>query len=833
MITVLQDLRYAARQLRKAPGFSLTAVLTLALGVGATAAVYSVIQTVLLEPLPYPDANSLVGIAFTWPHATPNAEQTGIAAEFVRDHMQAFSSVAMMDDSGPSVNLSVQGGHPMQVNALRVSEEYFRTLGVMPALGRGFLAEEDRPNGARAVVLSDGLWRSVFDRDPAVVGKVIHVNQESFTVVGVMPAGFAVTVETAPGVAGTPELWEPLQLGPKDPGYDGDNYEMIGRLKAGVTLSQVQQQLSALTEPFYQHYPSYKRWVNDAKQRHEFYAWPLQDVVVSGVRRSLLTVLGAVLAVLLVACLNLAGLMTARAMRRTKEMALRTALGASSGQLLRLIVCEGLLLALGGGVGAVLVAMAASNLLLHAAPIGIPALNGRPSPALLSGVVAGIALAATATFSALPAWTLLRNSKRPAGLGRLGGPSVGETISHHGISRALVVLQVALAMVLVSTASVLLGTFVKLQALPSGVEAKQLSVFQVTLKGDRYATTQATALFVVATLEQLRESPGVDRASAIIGLPLDRGLNDKGYPTGRLELEQSIEFRPITAGYFEAMGIPVMMGRGISESDRADGEPVAVISESTAKRWWPGRSPIGSMIHADNKRDWRIVGVVADVHSHALVEDQGLVIYGPMTQVPDDVMSALNGWFPTSFVLRTRSHMNVAAIARQAVDRADVEIPVARITTMQAVIDHTVEEPRFFSLLATGFSSFAVVLTVIGLFGLLSYQVTERTREIGVRMALGADRFTILKSFLARGLSVSLAGVGLGLSISWLLRPVSLHLLSDSGIDFTSTSNSIAINATEAACISALAIVVAALAASWMPARRAASVEPMQALRAE
>ena len=834
MAGIFQDIRYALRQLTKSPGFTLTATLTLALGVGATAAVYGVIQSVLLQPLPYIEPDRLVGVAFTFPHEKPNAEQAGSSADMVREQIQAFSSVAVMNDAGYSVNLSVNGGnaggHALQVTQLSVSEGYFRTLGTMPVLGRGFLAEEDRPNGAKAVVLSDGLWLRVFDRDPSIVGRVIRVNQESYTVVGVMPASFAVTTETAPGVLGTPDLWVPLQLSPKDPGYDGDNYAMIARLKPGVTLEQAQQQLNALQQPFYQRYPEYKKWLDGGKSLHEFRAWKLQDVVVSDVRRSLLTVMGAVVAVLLVACLNLAGLMTARAMRRSREIALRSALGATRAQLLRLIFCEGLLLALGGGVLATFVAAGSTYVLLHLSPLAIPALHGDTNRWMLGVAVFAMAMAASGIFSILPAWTILRSK---TGAMRIGGASVGETISHAHISRVLMVVQVALAMVLVSTASMLLGTFVKLRALPSGVEPRQLTVFQVALKGDRYAHTRQTMQFVNMVLDQLRSAPGVDDVAAINGLPLDRGLNMGAYPTGRQELRRTVEFRAITPGYFRTMGIRLLAGRDIAESDGADGAPVLLIGETAAKKWWPGRSPIGETIRIGNEHDWRIVGVVADVQQHSLVDTQGIVIYGPMVQLTDEFTGIVNNWFSTSFAVRTAAHVNLALPVQQAVERADPEIPVARLTSMQAVIDNTVGRPRFFSLLSGGFSGFALVLTVIGLFGLLSYQVTQRTREIGVRMALGADRFSILRSFLTRGFILVSMGAGLGLVASWLTRPAIHHLLSDAGVDVSAGVAQVAMSATQTSIMAIGVILVAALAASWLPARRAASVEPMQALRAE
>jgi predicted permease len=833
MNDLLQDIRYAARQLRKSPGFSLTALLTLALGIGVTAAVYGVIQTVLLDPLPYADADRLVGIAFTYPEEKPNAEQTGGSAYFVRDHSQAFSSLALMDDGMAAENLSINGGHALQVNALRVSKDYFQTLGAMPALGRGFSADEDRPGGARAVMLSNRLWTRVFNSDPAIVGRMIRINQEAFSVAGVMPASFAASSETAPGVVGTPDLWLSLQLGPKDPLYDGDNFVMIGRLQTGVTLMQAQQQLSALQQPFYNANPMYRKWFSRHNQLHEFRAWKLQDVVVSEVRRSLLTVMGAVVAVLLVACLNLAGLMIARAMRRSREIALRAALGATHAQLLRLLACEGLLLAIGGGVLALFVTRTATDILLRAAPLAIPKLHSEPSSWLMSAAVLLMALASTTIFSVLPAWAILRTRSREM---RLGGSSLGETVSHARLSRILMVAQVALAMVLVSTASVLMGTFVKLRALPSGVEPKQLTVFQTTLKGERYASTRQTTQFVTTVLDELRRTPGVDRVAAVNGLPLDRGLNISGSPSDRVNLNQIIEFRTATPQYFQTMGIPLLAGRDLAESDRADTDPVLVIGETTAKRWWPGRSPIGEYIRVGDDKKWRIVGVVADVHNRSLVETQGILVFAPMTQLSNEFTGNLNSWIPTSFAMRTSAHVNLAEAAQRAVAQADPEIPVIKLTTMQAVIDSSIEEPRFFSLLAGGFSGFALALTAIGLFGLLSYQVTQRTREIGVRMALGADRLGILGVFLRRGLALACVGVTLGLAMSLLMRPVVIHLLSDAGVDAVNNAAGTAgvvMNGALATVLAIATILIATVAASWLPARRAASVEPMQALRTE
>jgi predicted permease len=732
----------------------------------------------------------------------------------------------VMGDSGSQMNLSLNGGRAQQITAQRVSQGYFQTLGVSPSLGRSFLAEEDKPSGARVVVLSDGLWKSVFAGDPGVIGRAVRVNEDSFTVVGIMPAGLS--------VLGAPDLWESLQLGPNDPGYDGDNYEMFARLKPGITIEQVQAQLNTLQEPFYQQYPNARKWLDREKSQHEFRAWKLQDVMVSDVRRSLFTVMGAVVAVLLVACLNLAGLMLARTMRRSREMAVRSALGATRLEILRLLACEGLLLAFGGGALALLVTRVGISLLLHSSPLFIPNLHGEPSIGLLSEVVLVAALLSSCIFSLMPALFTLRKQGHEM---RLGGPTLGENISHARASRVLMVAQVALAMMLVSTASMLLGTFVKLRALPSGVEPKQLIVFQVTLKGDKYAKTAKTTQFVATVLDRLKSTPGVNSVAAVNGLPLDRGLNMGGFPVGRPELRQSVEFRTITPGYFQTMGIPMLAGRDISDSDQASSDPVILVGASTAKKWFPNRSPIGEFIRIGGEKNWRIVGVVADVQQHSLVETQGVVLYGPMVQLSDEFTGMVNGWFSTSFAVRTSAHMNLAEPVQKAVGDADPEIPVAKLTTMQDVIDGTIRTPRFFSLLAAGFSGFAMVLTIIGLFGLLSYQVTQRTREIGVRMALGANRFAILLTFLLRGVTLAAIGLVVGGVASWLTRPVLIHLLADAGVDVGGSASrpaaNVGVNSVFAALISVVVILLSAAVASWLPARRAAAVEPIQALRAE
>jgi ABC-type antimicrobial peptide transport system permease subunit len=356
-------------------------------------------------------------------------------------------------------------------------------------------------------------------------------------------------------------------------------------------------------------------------------------------------------------------------------------------------------------------------------------------------------------------------------------------------------------------------------------------VFQVALKGDPYANSRHTTQFVNAVLEDLRHQPGVESAAAINGLPMDRGLNIGGYPANHSDLSRVVEFRTITPGYFRSMGIPLLEGRDVAESDSAGADPVVLIGAAAARRYWPSRSPVGESFRVG--QNWRIIGVVADVKNHSLVDAEDVVVYAPMSQLSDKFTEMINGWYPTTFAIRVAASVNLAAAAQRAVDRADPQIPIARVSTMQAVIDSTVQKPRFFSLLATGFSAFALGLTAIGLFGLLSYQVAQRTREIGTRMALGADRVSVLRMFLGRGLFLASTGVVVGLAAVGLVNPAVQHLLADAGIDASQGARGVIMNTIPAAVMAAIAMVLSAMAASWLPARRAASIEPMKALRTE
>jgi predicted permease len=553
--------------------------------------------------------------------------------------------------------------------------------------------------------------------------------------------------------------------------------------------------------------------------------------MVSRARASLLVLTSAVIAVLLVACLNLAGLMIARASQRTREIALRTALGATRGSVLRLLLCESILVALTGGALGLLLARVMIPVLLAASPLPLPQMQQGPGSWSLIAFSLLVACATTVIFGLIPALGVFHQDATAL----QSGHSIGTSPSQARLGKALMIGQVAVAMVLLSAASLLLGSFLKLRSVPSGVEAKRLAIAQVALKGGAYANTLHTTQFIERVMTKLGSYPGVERVAAVNGLPLDRGLNMSGRPADRPEIKKIVELRAVTPGYFRTLGVPIMSGRDITENDNATATPVVLVSETAARRWWPGRSPIGERIVAGGKgeRPRTIVGVVADTHSHSLAETPQVMIYEPFAQLSDGLTKIVNGWFPTTFAIRLSGDIDMAAAVQRAVSDVDAEMPVAKFESMQAVIDGTLRGPRFFSWLAGGFAGFALVLTIIGLFGLLSYQVTQRTREIGVRLAVGADRQQILLLILRRGLLLTIIGLGIGTIASLAVPRLVSSVLADNIYTGGSDIASVLSGRTAALLVAALSMIVGATFASYLPAQRAASVEPTQALRTE
>ncbi len=830
MSSLFQDLRFALRQLRRAPGFTLTAVLTLALGIGATTAVYSVVRSTLLEPLPYPHASELVGIGFSQPAEPPNSDQTGETADFLLRNARSFASLGIADDGPSGENLAVPTEHggnttSQTVRAQSISAGYLPTLGVQPRLGRAFTQADDTPGAAPTAILFEGLWRRALNADPNVVGRTLHLNGDPYTIIGVMPASFA--------TADTPDLWQPLHLSPKDPGYKGTNYQLIGRLKPGETIAHASAELANLNTALYRQFPIFYRWNGPRDPLLVQRLWPLRQIIVANARPSILALSAAVLAVLLMACLNLAGLLTARSAARRPEIALRSALGASRLSTLRLLLTESFVLALAGSLLGLLFARLALPLLLANSPIDLPALHAATIdlPVTLFAIAAGCAT--TLVFGLLPA---LGNFRQTLTTQISATRTAGAGASQQRLGRTLLVAQVALATMLLSAGAVLLGTFLHLRSIPSGVRPEHLDALQVNLKGSAYNSSQHTQQFITAVEDRLRAIPGVKSVAAVNGLPLDRGLNNSGGPAAHPDQVAYAETRFVTPGYLQTSGMTLLSGIDISTADTALTQNVAILNQRAANKWFPNHPAIGETVLADGNK-MRVIGVVADVHDSSLAKPSGPTVYVPFAQLSDSTVMMINGWFPTTFLLRTAAtgnapDPNLARAAAAAVSSVDPEVPMSKFVPMQTFIDRTVAAPRFFSSLAGAFALFALLLTLIGLFGLLSYQVAARTREIGVRMALGAQRGQILTLILRHGLTLTALGLVLGALGSLALHRLLASFLAGAMEVRATDLAPLLASQTTAIGVAAAAMLLAATAAV-IPARRAASVEPITALRTE
>ena len=824
---IVADLNLAFRKLGRSPGFTATALLILALSIGATTAMYSIVRSVLLSPLPYENPTQLVGIGFTQPGGPPNNEQTGETGDVLLANSTVFSSIGIADDGPLGANFSDRSGKSRPVRSLRVSSGYLPTLSTAPLLGRTFSPDEDLPGAAPTVVLSEHLWRHSLNADPQIVGSVVHINGDPFTVLGVMPESLS-NIET-------PDLWQALRLSPADPGYRGDNFQMIARLKPGLSVAQAGAELEGMTGEIYRKFPDYLQWGRPGTPKLQELVWPLQQIVVSGARSSLLALSAAVLAVLLMACLNLAGLMTARSAVRRPEIALRSALGASRGSLLRLLLTESLVLSLSGSLLGMVFARFIVPALLTSSPIDLPQLQKAQIDLPVAIFAIAIGCVTTLFFGLLPAL----NAFREGSGSQLGSArAAGESAPRQRIGKYLIVAQVALASTLLSAGALLLGAFVHMRSIPPGFQPQHVFALQVALKGDAYASTQHTQQFISSVEEHLRRIPGIVQVATVNGLPLDRGLNTSGGPAAHRELIKISEARFITPGYFRSLGTTVLAGADISDADTAATQPVALINERAAKLWFPDRPPIGEYVLSSGGKPRRVVGLVANMHDSSLASDVKPTIYVPYAQVEDETMKAINGWFVTTFVLRTADRAGVAAsdIAKAssaAITDVDPEVPASKFATMQSFIDRNVAAPRFFSWLAGAFAAFALLLTLIGLFGLLSYQVASRTREIGVRMALGAQRSEILNLVLRNGLKLTLIGLCIGTATSLALRRSLMSLIAD-----TTRIDPGALISMLASPIASMGgvgttVLISCVAACLIPARRAASIEPIEALRAE
>jgi putative ABC transport system permease protein len=801
--TIFRDLRYAVRGLCKSPGFALVAILTLALGFGVNIAVFTVVNGILLRPLPFPQPDRLFLISWQAKNAVLQSSPGLSDSDYLDFAKQTrlFEHVATFaEDSATLTGM----GEPIRLPAALVTPSFFSALEVNPARGRAFAAGEERPGSGRVVILSDGLWRSRFSADPNILGRSITLDGTAYTVVGVMPAGFAFPHED--------EFWLPLSVG-TDP---NNSYfrPVLGRLRPSVTRQQALAELEALAR---------QRPPAPGRNRGDMVAeiLPLKDLLVGNIRRSLLVFMGAVAFVLLIACANVANLLLMRGTSRQREIAVRNALGARRGRLIRQLLTESTLVSLAGSVAGILLAILGVPLLLALVPAAaIPRIDEIhiDGSVLAFSIVMGLAMGVA--FGLVPALQITRRPLRD-GLSR-SGPTLTER--RERLRSTLVVGEVALALVLLTGAGLMLKSFVRMRAVDPGFRMDNVRTMTVDLPDATYPNVKVIQAFQQQVLERVSNLPGVLASGAVNWIPLrpDLVMGDFHLEGGRKLPPGYIVDKPaVSPDYFRAMGIELLRGRAFTGQDKGSASGVAIVSQSVARSLWPGDDAIGKRITMEDDpkpSDWlTIVGVVEDIRQQSLTEPAHPAIYQPLEQVTRPFFLS-----HMSFVVRTAAKTEgIAAALRGAVHQVDRNQPVS-ISAMTDLMDATTAETWFQTRLISAFSVLALLLSAIGIYGVLAYAVTERTREIGIRMALGANKNNIALMLLRRTLLLIVAGVVIGGCGALALTRVLARFL-------------FLVKPTDPATFLSVAAVltVTGIIAGLLPARRATRVDPIVALRCE
>lgn len=809
-MAVLNDLRFGFRQLRKSPGFTLTALVTLGLCIGANTAIYSVVDAVLLRPLPYPAQDRLAMLVTSWQSNGAegfNTSQTGSQFEAVRDGDPDLDVAAY--GGGNGVNFAA-GGRAEYVRQQRVSTGFFRVLGVAPQIGREFSPAEDQAGGTPVTVLSYNFWQRAFHGDPGVLGHTINLRGEPYTVVGIMPNGFRTETPV--------DLWTPLRPSRTGEG-GGTNYGVVARVKPGISWNAALARLKTLRSATenYQNAPS------TAKLEERIV--PFQTGVTSDTRSSLLLTWAAVLVVLLIGCVNIAGLLLARSEGRRREIATRLALGGSRGAVVRQLLAESVQLALAGGALGVLLGQAGiaelkrlgaeSQQLWH--PI---ALDLRVLVAML-----GIALLTSLVFGLAPAMDASRMDIRAAlvegGRGVVGG-------SRRWLRSALVIGEVALSMVLLISAGLLVRSLAYLNGLNPGFDTHNVLTAQTSLQDARYRTNANVNRLYTQSLEQIRRIPGVESAAVALSLPYETPLNDMVRPIEVANSQDRIsEVVYATPGYFETMRIPIVEGRSVRDSDSPASAKVAVVSESFARQYFPGESAVGRHVDTGTGRR-EIAGIAGDVQQHSGSGNFGPLsvtptMYLPVSQVPDGYLQLVHTWFPPKWVVRAHGSTGaLAAAIESAVASVDPQLPVARFHTIDELREEVTAQQRYNTLLFSLLAGLALLLAAVGLYGLISQSVAQRTREMGIRMALGASVRDAIATAMKPGIAFAICGAAIGIVLALGTVRLLRHMLW--GIR--------AVDPGTFAITAGLLFFVAALA-TLLPALRLLRLDPAQTLRDE
>lgn len=819
MSQIYKDLKYALGTFLRNPGFTIAAVAALTLGIGATSAIFSVINTVLLKPLTYPDTDRIVQFHLDTPNG---ADYGGSPARFnvLRTQTQTFQDVAAYELS--ALGLSLTGGpYPEQIHAIHVTANYFRLFGASVSEGRTFSDEEDRPNGGDVVVLSYGLWQRRFGANRSIIGQSIAISGTPHTIIGVVAPGFNTELDTPP------DAWLPFQIDPNS-GDQGRYFSMVGRLRPGVTIDMANAQLALATKDFHQKFP------NMAGPRDAFAVQPFQDAIVFNVRPSLLVLAGAVCLVLLIASANVANLLLVRATGRKREMAIRMAIGAGRGRIVRQLLTESLVLSLTGGALGLLIGMAGIRMLLAINPGNIPRIGPHGGLVTMDWRVLGFTIVvASATgllFGLFPALDASRTDLN--GPLKEGGRS--GTGAHSNKTRSLLVTsEISLALILLIGSTLLIRTFVALRAIDPGLNPHNVLTLRMSLSGPRFERSSQVAGLIRDGVQRLEALPGVTRAATTYAVPLETMFGVPFNIVGRTPAGGRYDGRGWVAaspGYFDVLRIPVLRGRAFNDRDDGAGARVAIINEALARKFWPHGEPLGERIILGKgygpefeEPERQIVGVIGNVHNFGITNDAAPAVYIPIAQVTDGLTALAARASTLVWIVRTRgAPSRLSSGIQNELQQASGGLPVASIRTLDEVVSESNASSDFDTLLMSIFGCTAILLAAIGVYGLMAYSVAQRTQEIGIRLALGAEPSSIRNMMMAQGMRLAAIGIAIGLASSF-----GLTRLLDSFL-FGVKPRDPLVFALAPALLGAIALL-----AVWLPARRVTHIDPVTALRSE
>ena len=805
--TLTQDVRYGVRTLARTPGFTIAALLTLALGTGANTAIFSVVNAVILKPLPYGDPDRIVVFADRTPAGETNNIGFATLVDY-RDRARSFEGMSALRSWMPTL---VANGEAERVGAMRVSWNYFDLLGVRPALGRTFTQDEDRPNQWRVLVISDGLWRRRFGSDPAVINRVIRMNDREYRIVGVLPRDHEPLISEH--FYERAEMWAPLGYDVSEPSACRGCRHLrgFGKLRQGVTLEQARVELATIRADLARGYPNEYGPAETVVMR-------LQDKLAGSVKGGLLAILAAVGLVLLIACANVANLLFARSITRSREMALRAALGAAPRRLVRQLLTESILIGVAGGALGVALAWLGLETLLSMAPVSIPRLDRVALDARVLTFAVAVSLVTGLLFGMLPALRAGRTAPHRA----LAESRTTAGAASHRTRNVLVIADLAIALVLLAGAGLMLRSVDRLLRVDPGFDPRGVVTAQFSLIGQAYAEDPVVAQFLERVVERVRALPGVEAAAITGQIPMggnydQRGFHIEGRIPPNVAESPMVERYSVTPDYFRVMRIPLRRGRLLTDADRTDSEPVLLLAESTANQLFPGEDPVGRRVRLGNvdSGPWRtIVGVVGDVRHFSLDEPPTLQMYAPQSQMTDSfvVLTVRTGAAAESLLPAIRSVLR----------GMDPSVPIYQVERLEDVVAETVAERRFVMQMLGAFAGLALLLAMVGLYGVVSYMVAQRTREVGLRVALGAEPRDVRRLILGRGMATVAIGIAAGLATALIVTRWLAALL------YGTTPHDPVIMAAAAGVLC-----VAALAAHIVPVRHALRVGPAVALRQE